>query len=520
MTEEPIDDGAPIQEATLWRQDGWTARVVKNEEDEGWAVEMIREGEAEPALVGPWTMGRDKKNPKPLDTAAFNTLVKTAAEVLRRHEQQTHADRHKSLTVSAAEFTRGEGHVALVLEAVVEHGEASVVAVNGTSSAGGGSVAIKEVSGGPGKNGSFPLSTHVLVQDESGQEAEYGLALVRPETEGLEKTASALTAGDTWVALDPDMFHAPEGADGQTVYPYTFPAHALDGSGRTITLGYDAPAHMTVEGLGKSAAAPNVVYITPVALALECDPTAIDCGDGGGGGGGGGTTGPKTYLDLFSLQINERRDDGNEELYVFQQYTDDYAGVEFSKTPKFMFDQTFTAACGVLTSDFDTWNQSPKPDAGGSTVKYDVPDINTGTEYWFTNMATCHSGALGFVPSGADGFPMQALDSRNTRYVMTEDDVDPYQFSQLHNSNWRGDVGTYDFTASVQPISTALNADRWYVGSSDDVYRSSGLRRANIDAVAGRVNALGTMVEYRTGLFRRLLSTDVNGFRYKLSYSN
>ena len=63
---------------------------------------MVKDGEPEPALVGPWTMGRDKKNPKPLDSAAFNTLVKTAAEVIRRHEQHTHAERHRSVTVTAA----------------------------------------------------------------------------------------------------------------------------------------------------------------------------------------------------------------------------------------------------------------------------------------------------------------------------------------------------------------------------------------------------------------------------------
>lgn len=45
-------------------------------------------------------MGRDKKNPKPLDTNAFNTLVKTASEVLRRHEQQLHAQLHKSVSVT------------------------------------------------------------------------------------------------------------------------------------------------------------------------------------------------------------------------------------------------------------------------------------------------------------------------------------------------------------------------------------------------------------------------------------
>jgi hypothetical protein len=88
------------QDPRLWRDDGWTARVIKNIDDDGWAVEMIKDGEPEPALTGPWTMGRDKKNPKPLDTNAFNTLVKTASEVIRRHEQHLHAMLHKSTVVS------------------------------------------------------------------------------------------------------------------------------------------------------------------------------------------------------------------------------------------------------------------------------------------------------------------------------------------------------------------------------------------------------------------------------------
>ena len=90
-----------IQEATLWSDERWTARVIKNEDDDGWAVSMTRHGDLEPALVGPWTMGRDKKNPKPLDAPAFHTLVKTAAEVLRRHEQQLHAQLNKSVSVGA-----------------------------------------------------------------------------------------------------------------------------------------------------------------------------------------------------------------------------------------------------------------------------------------------------------------------------------------------------------------------------------------------------------------------------------
>ncbi len=109
MTFEPADD-ATIKQDRLWRDNGWTARVIKNEEDDGWAVEMVKDGEPEPALVGPWTMGRDKKNPKPLDVSAFNTLVKTAAEVIRRHEQQLHASLHKSVYVDTAD---GRLHVTL-----------------------------------------------------------------------------------------------------------------------------------------------------------------------------------------------------------------------------------------------------------------------------------------------------------------------------------------------------------------------------------------------------------------------
>ncbi|HEY4072641.1 MAG TPA: hypothetical protein VGM52_06010 [Herbaspirillum sp.] len=103
--ERTIRRDPKTQDPRLWRDDGWTAKVIENEDDEGWAVAMIKDGEAEPALVGPWTMGRDKKNPKPLDANAFGTLVKTASEVLRRHEQQLHAMLHKSVSVITASGT-------------------------------------------------------------------------------------------------------------------------------------------------------------------------------------------------------------------------------------------------------------------------------------------------------------------------------------------------------------------------------------------------------------------------------
>ena len=101
MNDSTLENPPATQEPRLWCGDGWTAKVIKNEDDDGWAVAMIKDGEPEPALIGPWTMGRDKKNPKPLDVNAFHTLVKTASEFVRRHEQQLHASLHQSITVTA-----------------------------------------------------------------------------------------------------------------------------------------------------------------------------------------------------------------------------------------------------------------------------------------------------------------------------------------------------------------------------------------------------------------------------------
>jgi hypothetical protein len=93
-------------EAREWSGEGWTARVLKNEDDDGWAVSMTRDGDPEPALVSPWVMGRDKKNPKPLDPSSFKTLIKAASDVLTRHAAQERARLHRSVDVTDAEGNR------------------------------------------------------------------------------------------------------------------------------------------------------------------------------------------------------------------------------------------------------------------------------------------------------------------------------------------------------------------------------------------------------------------------------
>ena len=97
MDEQPVEE---TSDPRLWKKDGWIARVIKNDDDDGWAVEMLRRGDSEPALVTPWTMGRDKKNPKPMDHSSFHTLVKTVTEVLVRHAKAAHDRLHRTCTVS------------------------------------------------------------------------------------------------------------------------------------------------------------------------------------------------------------------------------------------------------------------------------------------------------------------------------------------------------------------------------------------------------------------------------------
>lgn len=93
-----MDDIEETSDPRLWKKAGWIARVIKNEDDEGWAVSMTRLEDAEPSLVSPWTMGRDKVNPKPLDHAGFATLLKGANDVRRRHEATLRAQLHRSIT--------------------------------------------------------------------------------------------------------------------------------------------------------------------------------------------------------------------------------------------------------------------------------------------------------------------------------------------------------------------------------------------------------------------------------------
>lgn len=99
VVEAPADKGDAIRESRLWQENGWTARVLRN--DGEWSVELRRDGDSEPALVAPWDLDRDLRNPKPLNYGEFITLVKSAEEAMQRQRLQLQARLHKRLTVFA-----------------------------------------------------------------------------------------------------------------------------------------------------------------------------------------------------------------------------------------------------------------------------------------------------------------------------------------------------------------------------------------------------------------------------------
>ena len=86
-------------------------------------------------------MGRDKKNPKPLDGNAFITLVKTASEFVRRSEQQLHAQLNQSVIVN------GQGSRVTVLLRIVPD-EDNPYAVLSSQDEGGDELAEMKVDAG------------------------------------------------------------------------------------------------------------------------------------------------------------------------------------------------------------------------------------------------------------------------------------------------------------------------------------------------------------------------------------
>lgn len=90
---------------TRWSGKGWTAQVVENVNGGGWALAMTHESHDEPMMVVPWVMGRNKRDPKPLNTLDFASAVKAANDFKSRHEQQRRKAHRVSYDVTGDDET-------------------------------------------------------------------------------------------------------------------------------------------------------------------------------------------------------------------------------------------------------------------------------------------------------------------------------------------------------------------------------------------------------------------------------
>ena len=101
---------API----VWEMaaDGWSARIIDHPDDDGWALAMTRDGDDEPLLVVPWVMGRNKRDPKPLNELDFRTQLKAARDFYTRMQNQRRAVFRKSYTV----YTDGDEAITVVFD--------------------------------------------------------------------------------------------------------------------------------------------------------------------------------------------------------------------------------------------------------------------------------------------------------------------------------------------------------------------------------------------------------------------
>ena len=90
----------------IWRGRGWTAEIIKNEYDDGWAIEMTPDGQEEPVYMAPWTMGRNKKDPKPLKQKDFISWIKSASEFMARSRFQSQTKNNRNVDVISSSGER------------------------------------------------------------------------------------------------------------------------------------------------------------------------------------------------------------------------------------------------------------------------------------------------------------------------------------------------------------------------------------------------------------------------------
>ena len=248
--------------------------------------------------------------------------------------------------VNAADF--GDDTFGRALRgALVDRGDALLPALAAKRSGADDAVLLRDaLAGAPSKTGTDAPSSHIVITD--GDHQEFLLTLEHP-------TSSAAKSGvDTYVVLDPEVFHPDPDPDGES------PVRIFPGT--NLATGEEVEIVASADGVVADGAPVEDVLLVGVVPIIDPDmPGGIppppcdwddphtDCTGGTGGGGNGsgdddddggdGGSGtptfdyysPHPYLGLRQLRVDESHDDGKflwsdkQEVHLTSASGDNYA---------------------------------------------------------------------------------------------------------------------------------------------------------------------------------------------------
>lgn len=415
-------------------------------------------------------------------------------------------DGHPIVTLDAVEFYKSNTLGDLRDKLAATQGRAILRGMNDriqTSSIQKGySIAVKDLGQYQSSKTGTPAigSTHLRITEDDGETEDFILTL-RPYIQHPKQIAakgksgmSTLSAGNTYLALSPDRFYLEDDANGNELWPVTFPAVSLSDTTDKIMVTFNKDGLVSTskdqeKGTTQSAGETQIVFVeaTPVISPNYVVEPCPDC-DGGGGGGGGGssyfcsevsgrgedvggsTSGTQTYLSVELIRLVDTGDGDQEaELQMFVKNDDDYEGDCFPRSYKYRFDHngSFDSNGEQIVSGADGRDYKV-PDVDMEDLNYSTFQVDIGDDEWRYR----------------DYFPL--IDLTNNpgpwRLSQIDDDNDYTDFSQRRNSDPQvSDVWTYDMgDGNWKLTETGFSSDSHQYGSSDDPILESGVRRITI----------------------------------------
>lgn len=332
------------------------------------------------------------------------------------------------------------------------------------------------------------LSSEIRVVDNNGDVERFELVLEPHQggnITGKSKSVS-FNAASTWLALNPDHFFVTEDAEGNEIWPVSFPAVSIDNPERKIEVSLDRDGTLSwpsnVQSKSRTTIQSthnNLVYLDNLAILEPCfqdsDGQQLEeiCGDDTGGGGIGDSSndyGPNPpdrflsseietvpFLAIKTIRLDGTGDgSGSAELQMhvdpsYVTYDDKFRrGWQYTFDHKrginnrplwfndFSFFSLFSQSFRLYTNISGTIRSSAESVFSGRNTRtfaadtriYQTPDVNyENVDYNFTNMRTwSYYNFPSFGSSYGEGsqmnyFPIVPLNNTSRwRVLLMEDD--------------------------------------------------------------------------------------------------